>query len=160
MMGSSIVETGRRSGAVVWYFSYGSNMSREKLEGSRGIHPIAKAAVSIIGWQLTFNIPGIPYKEPVFTSVTPKAYFGYHGIPDVNGIAYLISSEDYAKIVASEGGGVAYSNIELECKALGQTGLATPKTVRTFGSAVQRNCTSKPSARYLVSSPLQRQPKN
>ena len=57
----------------VWYLAYGSNMSRAKFTGSRGIVPKATARVRVPGWVLAFNIPGLPYSEPAFTSIVPRA---------------------------------------------------------------------------------------
>ena len=57
----------------IWYLAYGSNMSRAKFTGSRGIVPKKAARVRVPGWTLAMNIPGLPYSEPTFLSVVPRA---------------------------------------------------------------------------------------
>ncbi|KAJ8069769.1 hypothetical protein OCU04_000187 [Sclerotinia nivalis] len=115
---------------VLWYFAYGSNMSTAKFTGGRGIHPLATARVQVPGWTLAFNIPGIPYSEPSFTSIIPRvkelvADYPLNGsrgkrrsTPNVLGVAYLITQEQYIHMLASEGGGIMYTDIELDAVPL------------------------------------------
>jgi hypothetical protein len=157
------------TGGLVWYFAYGSNMSREKFTGSRGIVPLQTARVRVPGWTLAFNIPGMPYSEPAFTSILPRE--GGTGVgssvgcsywfsekqqglvPDVLGVAYLITQEQHIQVLASEGGGIAYDDIEVLGVPVGieDTDITGPSvTLRTLGAAMQRNLFPKPSLRYMV----------
>jgi len=80
---------------TLWYFAYGSNMSAEKFTGGRGIIPLDSAVVGVSGWNLIMEIPGIPYSEPSFSSITKSgpivAEEGHS--PDVVGVAYLITQQ-------------------------------------------------------------------
>jgi gliotoxin/aspirochlorine biosynthesis gamma-glutamylcyclotransferase len=154
---------------LVWYLAYGSNMSSAKFTGSRGIVPLASARVRVPGWILAFNIPGLPYSEPSFTSIVPRTPAsglrtdrnGLSGIelrnqtPCVLGVAYLLSKEQYVKVIGSEGGGIAYDDIGVEAEPVGeddrsQTGGKI--MARTLGpTMLQRTPWPRPSKRYLVS---------
>ena len=39
----------------VWYFSFGANLSSQKLTGARGITPLESVPGRLDGWRLTFN---------------------------------------------------------------------------------------------------------
>lgn len=76
-------------------------------------------------------------------------------IPDVLGIAYLITADQYVKVLGSEGGGIAYEDIEVDATPVGekdreQTGERLK--VRTLGAAIERHPPPRPSKRYMVSS--------
>ena len=141
----------------IWYLAYGSNMSSDKFTGSRGIVPLATAKVRIQGWILAFNIPGLPYSEPTFTSIVPRnpRSINNYSNPDVLGVAYLINHEQYVRIIASEGGGIAYDDIELEAVPVDKQDaeITGPSIkVKTLGPAMKRHPWPKPSKRYMVSS--------
>ncbi|MCJ1380196.1 hypothetical protein MMC17_003299 [Xylographa soralifera] len=151
---------------LLWYFAYGSNMSSAKFTGSRGIVPRAAARVRVPGWVLALNIPGLPYSEPTFTSVVPRppstmvsavptdsvCAAPETGIPDVLGVAYLITADQYVRVFGSEGGGIAYEDIEVDAVPVGekdreQTGERLK--VRTLGAAIERYPSPRPSRRYM-----------
>lgn len=138
---------------AVWYFAYGSNMSRAKFTVSRGIEPILVARVRIPGWTLTTEIPGTPYTEPAFTTIRPINATDYKA-REVLGVAYLITRDQYIRLVASEGGGIAYADIAVS--AVPMTSADEDLTgknliVRTLGTILKRYPPACPSRRYMVS---------
>lgn len=141
---------------TLWYFAYGSNMSSAKFTGSRGIVPIDAARVRVPHWELSMEIPGLPYSEPAFSSIKfrePARAENANG-PDVVGVAYLITAEQYRHVIASEGGGTAYADIEVAgdgISAEDQKKIGKRRCMRTLGSsAMTRSPAPAPSARYLV----------
>ncbi|KAK8095627.1 hypothetical protein PG999_013649 [Apiospora kogelbergensis] len=56
------------------YLAYGSNLAAETFLGVRGIRPLSKVNVSAPAFDLTFDLPGIPYREPCFANVTPRKH--------------------------------------------------------------------------------------
>ncbi|KAK8026798.1 hypothetical protein PG991_003854 [Apiospora marii] len=56
------------------YLAYGSNLSAETFLGVRGIRPLSKVNVSAPAFDLTFDLPGIPYREPCFANVAPRKH--------------------------------------------------------------------------------------
>lgn len=57
---------------TVLYLAYGSNLSAETFLGQRGIRPITAINVSAPSLRLTFDLPGIAYKEPCFANTAPR----------------------------------------------------------------------------------------
>lgn len=92
----------------LWYFAYGSNMSSSVICGRRNITPLRKQILSIPGYVLCFHHPGVPYREPAFASIRQRIPGTDDEIPDVCGTAYEVSCQDFATIVATEGGGLSY----------------------------------------------------
>ena len=143
--------------ALLWYFAYGSNMSSQKFIDSRGIFPHAIANVKVPGWRLAFNIPGLPYAEPAFTSIVrrqPESQSESQLYPDVIGVAYLITHDQYIRVLGSEGGGIAYDDTEVTAMPIGpeDAALTGPMVkVRTLGAAMKRHPCPRPSKRYMVS---------
>lgn len=140
---------------TLWYFAYGSNMLLSKFTGSRGIVPISSARVRIPGWKLTMEIPGLPYSEPSFGSIVSERIVDVEKslCPDVLGVAYLITEDQYRQVVASEGGGIAYTNIRVNGEPMDDESEAItgPRVVlRTLGSALSRQPAPSPSKRYMV----------
>lgn len=143
----------------VWYFAYGSNMSTAKFTGSRGIYPLATARVQVPGWILAFNIPGVPYSEPSFTSIIPRVEDGNQengcSTPNVLGVAYLITQEQYINVQASEGGGIMYTDIELDAVPLTAkdreaTGSILKVRTLVVVPMMERAPWPLPSERYMV----------
>lgn len=60
------------STSTVLYLAYGSNLSSETFLGRRGIRPISSIAVQAPSIRLTFDLPGIAYKEPCFANIAPR----------------------------------------------------------------------------------------
>lgn len=87
----------------VLYFSYGSNMSREKLRnrGSDATPPIAFTSAQparLADWSLSFNMRGAPPVEPAMGSIKPEPS------SEVFGIAYRIEDEpSWQKLMITEG---------------------------------------------------------
>ena len=51
------------------YFAYGSNVNTKTMKGTRGITPSAAYPAVLPGYELVFNVPGLPFIEPAFASV-------------------------------------------------------------------------------------------
>ncbi|KAH6650374.1 hypothetical protein F5144DRAFT_556006 [Chaetomium tenue] len=132
---------------TVLYLAYGSNMCAETFLGMRGIRPLSQVNVAAPSLDLTFDLPGIPYREPCFANTALRKLPGgppkfppelpqppqYGGKEDsangsarrppvwnkgLYGIVYEVTAEDYAKIVATEGGGASYHDILVPCLVL------------------------------------------
>ncbi|KAI1336902.1 hypothetical protein F5Y15DRAFT_418470 [Xylariaceae sp. FL0016] len=58
--------------ATVFYLAYGSNLSAETFLGVRGIRPVSQINVSAPAFDLTFDLPGLPYTEPCFANTAPR----------------------------------------------------------------------------------------
>ncbi|CAK7272350.1 hypothetical protein SEPCBS57363_005086 [Sporothrix epigloea] len=124
---------------TVLYLAYGSNMSAATFEGTRKIVPLSAVTVSVPTLRLTFDLPGIPYREPCFANVAirkpPKSPWpipappgppgpirpplreadslGWNGA--LYGVVYEVTRDDYARIIATEGGGASYQDILVPC---------------------------------------------
>lgn len=150
--------TGPAPPKSVLYLAYGSNLSAETFLGVRKIRPLSQINVSCPSLRLTFDLPGVPYREPCFANTAlrkipklpdpPKLPPGtpdlpypgnpphesdggdgkaedeveettYPGDPVWNkgliGVVYEVTEEDYARIVATEGGGASYADILVPC---------------------------------------------
>ncbi|KAF3930905.1 hypothetical protein ABW19_dt0206440 [Dactylella cylindrospora] len=92
----------------VKYLAYGSNLSAETFLGRRGIKPLSQANVRVPSLTLTFNLAGVPYKEPRFANVRPRE----KGDRELMGVVYEVTPEDYSTILKTEGG---YSVINVSC---------------------------------------------
>jgi len=97
----------------VWYFSYGSNMNYEVFVNRRGICTRESRRCIVPGYTLSYEYDGIAFYEPCFaTCVKQEDYYqNSHGIKDdsndrfdVHGMAFLISQNDFEKMLATEGG--------------------------------------------------------
>jgi hypothetical protein len=149
------IRAGTRS-ETLWYFAYGSNLSSAKFTGSRGIVPIDSVNVRIPNYILVMEIPGLPYSEPSFSSITPRHELDAEcgDVPDVVGVAYLITVAQYRIVIASEGGGVAYRNVRIKGVPVSEKDekkVGGSVEVRTLVSGMQRSPNPRPSARYMVS---------
>lgn len=128
---------------TVLYLAYGSNLSIETFRGKRGIKPISQINVQVPCLRLTFDLPGIPYAEPCFANSgsrdpendpptesrtvlnekTPllqatsekEEYRKDAWHKGLIGVVYEVTPEDYAHIIATEGGGAAYHDILVYC---------------------------------------------
>ncbi len=128
---------------TVLYLGYGSNLSKEKFRGDRGIKPLSQVNVQVPTLRLTFDLPGIPYGEPCFANsgtrdpdkdrpykseneksplLTRKPgkdrYHKDRWHKGLIGVVYEVTPEDYAHIIATEGGGAAYKDITVDCHPL------------------------------------------
>ncbi|KAL2263155.1 hypothetical protein VTK26DRAFT_7979 [Humicola hyalothermophila] len=155
-----------KSGTVL-YLAYGSNMCAKTFLGMRGIRPLSQINVAAPSLDLTFDLPGLPYREPCFANtairkvpakppvnppkfppripdhppIKPPAAQGEdndetsrgrrRGDPvwdkGLYGVVYEVTEEDYAKIVATEGGGASYHDILVPCFVLPTPSFDTPE---------------------------------
>jgi len=125
---------------TVLYLAYGSNLCDETFRGVRGIQPLSQTNVLVPSLRLTFDLPGIPYKEPCFANTAlrppppaPPAPPSQHATDyhkdrwhkGLVGVVYEVTLPDYAHIIATEGGGSAYTDILVDCHVLAK-GEAVP----------------------------------
>ncbi|PLN78732.1 hypothetical protein BDW42DRAFT_174249 [Aspergillus taichungensis] len=124
---------------TVLYLAYGSNLNSKTFLGRRGIKPLSQINVIVPELRLTFDMPGLPYIEPCFAATqfrdpTPKHESSAADTPliahddadddDPNpynpnkplvGVAYEVTLTDYARIIATEGGGSGYKDVVVDC---------------------------------------------
>ncbi|KAL4929192.1 uncharacterized protein BDV17DRAFT_262049 [Aspergillus undulatus] len=123
---------------TVLYLAYGSNLASKTFLGMRGIKPLSQLNVVVPELRLTFDLPGVPYIEPCFAGThfrrTSEAMDGEKASDAANtsgkhtllqnedwdqdrytgpliGVVYEVTLRDYAKIIATEGGGRGYKDI-------------------------------------------------
>ncbi|KAI8632265.1 hypothetical protein F5Y19DRAFT_357053 [Xylariaceae sp. FL1651] len=128
--------------STVLYLAYGSNLSAETFLGVRGIRPISQINVSAPAFDLSFDLPGIPYYEPCFANTRPRRLpkppkfppppynpsplspeLLFPSLPDrgptwskgLYGVVYEVTPEDYATIIRTEGGGRGYQDVLTAC---------------------------------------------
>ena len=141
---SSYHEPESKRGTVL-YLAYGSNLCDETFKGKRGIRPLSSINVQVPSLRLTFDLPGLPYTEPCFansglretadhpsdsTSNAARADEKTHLLQKAPhkepyrkdrwhkgliGVVYECTPEDYAHIIATEGGGASYHDILVDC---------------------------------------------
>ncbi|KAK6538121.1 hypothetical protein TWF694_011003 [Orbilia ellipsospora] len=129
----------------VKYLAYGSNLSAETFLGKRGIKPLSQVNVRVPSLALTFDLAGVPYKEPRFANVRARET----GDQELIGVVYEVTPNDYRTILLTEGG---YSVIKVPCIPLtpvegietfeANTLIIPPKLTRQYHDGV-------PSLRYL-----------
>lgn len=89
---------------LVWYFSYGSNMNPKVFEGRRKINCRDYRVCTVPGYVLTYTAM-LPYIEPAFCTVVPRNELPEDdGRPDVHGVAFQITREEYEHVLLTEGG--------------------------------------------------------
>lgn len=110
---------------TILYLAYGSNLSAETFKGNRGIKPLSAVNVHVPTLDLTFDLPGIPYKEPCFANTqyrkTTPFNSDYHKDrwhKGLIGVVYEVTPEDYRTIIATEGGGASYQDVIVPCYAI------------------------------------------
>jgi hypothetical protein len=135
---------------TVLYLAYGSNLSNETFRGNRGIKPLSQVNVQVPSLRLTFDLPGLPYAEPCFANTgqrdpkndpprnvqnevfdekcelsngqsTREKYRKNRWHKGLIGVVYEVTPEDYAHIIATEGGGSSYHDILVECHPFGSS---------------------------------------
>ncbi|TRX97786.1 hypothetical protein FHL15_001541 [Xylaria flabelliformis] len=126
---------------TILYLAYGSNLCAETFLGRRGIRPISQINVSAPAFDLSFDLPGIPYNEPCFANTRPRKIPKPPVIPGkppkfppppppysaappssnptwskgLYGVVYEVTPEDYANIIKTEGGGQGYHDVLTPC---------------------------------------------
>lgn len=114
---------------TVLYLAYGSNLSSETFKGVRNIKPLSAVNVHVPSLDLTFDLAGLPYIEPCFANTryhVDKSPSGpsrqdYHKDrwqKGLVGVVYEVTLEDYATIIATEGGGASYQDVVVPCYAI------------------------------------------
>jgi hypothetical protein len=116
---------------TVLYLGYGSNLAAETFLGKRGIRPLSQVNVVVPSIHLTFDLPGIPYSEPCFgncryrssdekpsPSPSHPPYHKNAWRKGLVGVVYEVTKEDYAHIIATEGGGSGYTDVLVDCHTL------------------------------------------
>lgn len=152
----SIAYTGDNA-ASVWYLAYGSNLNATKFLHDRQITPISQVNVEIPGWVLTLDSAGVPYSEPSFASmsVCSGRFVAGEKVPCLVGIAYELTRDMYRKVIASEGGGIAYAEVEVRAKRIDPMCASNSTPIETFavrGLVTLMPRAASPSQRYMVSS--------
>jgi len=129
----------------VLYLAYGSNLCNETFRGKRGIKPLSQVNVQVPSLRLTFDLPGIAYLEPCFANSgkrdpandAPRQDSAPEVLDEKSplltrrrddddyrknqwhkgliGVVYEVTAEDYAHIIATEGGGSSYHDILVDC---------------------------------------------
>lgn len=127
------------------YLAYGSNLCHETFQGKRGIRPLASLNVVVPTLRMTFDLPGIPYVEPCFANSATRdptlppskpeyASNDYHKDrwkKGMVGVVYEVTPDDYAHIIATEGGGASYKDVMVECFPLAVEGGEVPELPST-----------------------------
>jgi hypothetical protein len=134
----------------VWYLGYGSNM-KSSVMSSRKIQPLETCPVKVLDYVLTFDVFGLPYSEPAMASIsrwTMDDPDSQGSVPCVHGVAYRLSAADVRRLIATEGGGVAYHMIEME--AFRMNGDGASLKLRTLVARHPRRPNAAPSLRYRV----------
>ena len=122
---------------TIWYFAYGSNMSRATFVERRRLTPIETQRAWVDGYRLCFDIPIGPGERGVANlaaDVTARTH----------GVAHLLSVEDAERLDATEGvaGGFYYREpVDIVTDGGVVAGFAYRSTMTSPGR--------KPSARYL-----------
>jgi len=136
-----------------WYLAYGSNLSKSKFVHDRGIVPISTAVVAVPGWTLVMNSAGVPYSEPSFASISPVHHIKHEKSVQLIGTAYELTPEMYKKVLASEGGGIAYAEVEVRAELLVEDGKeklgAQAATFATRSLVTVLKRVARPSVRYM-----------
>lgn len=138
--------------ANVWVFAFGSNMDKNVLEGRRMIKPAESVPAIIPGMKLTFNQPGLPYREPGFGTLEPivdeKTEIPAHGV------AHRMTEEQWEYYKETEGAAgqsdVGYGTLEAIVEAYdgrkikAVTLITSPKTL-----SLLKGKQALPSQRYI-----------
>ncbi|KAF5539132.1 membrane dipeptidase [Fusarium mexicanum] len=141
---------------MVWYFAYGSNMASTTLK-KRQLSPKDSRPVFVSTHVLCFDVFGVPYKEPAMAGIRERTPVDdAKATPPVHGMAYLLSREEYHRLIVSEGAGVAYVEMELIARtcSTGFTGRAATCEeipVRTLMARFPFRPEALPSIRYMCS---------
>lgn len=165
----SDIDSVSEKGKTVLYLAYGSNLCVETFREKRGIKPLSQINVLVPSLRLTFDLPGVPYIEPCFANsamrnpdaVDNEDYHKDRWKKGLVGCVYEVTPSDYARIIATEGGGAGYQDILVECYPLpeGDTVPEKPTTQRflahtLFAPPKKSHARpdpsyAQPSARYL-----------
>lgn len=182
----TLVDKLQTRNAPLWYLAYGSNLSSETFIEKRKIRPLAAKNVFVRELELTFDLPGLPYLEPRFANSRIAANSGHvechlggcigekreqgasrrsKSEEDVRGefggligVAYLVTPEDFAQVVKTEGGGAGYEVMAAKAEVLEKdvkdsiclTGEAFEVITLCASPSQTRGTTGYPSLRYIT----------
>ena len=91
------------------YFAYGSNMALATMTDLRNLKPLSYTPAILPGYNLVFNVPGIPFVEPSFASAEPVKSTMYERNESlIHGILYTITEEDFIRVCQTEGVPLSY----------------------------------------------------
>jgi len=122
----------------LWYFAYGSNMSRSVFLGRRRMHPIAARRGFLDHYRLCFDLPIGPGERGV-ANIEPAPGARTHGV------LWLISAEEFDRLDRTEAVHIGvYQRVPVEVTAEAGERLAA-FTYRSTAARPGR----KPSARYM-----------
>lgn len=82
----------------VYNFAYGANLHPDTLSGRRKIRPLESIPGVLEGWQLTFDLRGIPAVEPCFGNIKENPN------SEVHGVLHKMTSKQFKHLMATEGG--------------------------------------------------------
>ncbi|HUE31055.1 MAG TPA: gamma-glutamylcyclotransferase family protein, partial [Verrucomicrobiae bacterium] len=123
---------------AVWYFGYGSNMSRAIFCERRGMRPLATRWGWLEGYRLAFDLPIGPGERAV-ANIQPQAGARTYGV------LYLLDPEELDRLDRSEGVPRGfYRRIPVEV-VVGEEERVAAFTYQSSWTVTGR----KPSARYL-----------
>ncbi|KAI9827612.1 MAG: hypothetical protein M1826_006274 [Phylliscum demangeonii] len=166
---------------TVLYLAYGSNLCAETFRGKRGIRPLAELNVVVPELRLTFDLPGLPYVEPCFANVDyrtpppereegradepllqhdrPARFHKDRWTKGLVGVVYEVTMKDYAHIIATEGGGMAYQDVLVTCFPLpnGDTVPEHPDTPAFKAHTLFAPSSSFPGSKGVAKADLPRQ---
>ncbi len=165
IVGDETLEEEPQEKACIWVFAFGSNMDKGVLEVRRMIKPAESVAAVAPGYMLTFNQPGLPYREPGFATIEvlpPPSNDNNHAnsgddtksCRPVHGVAHLMTPTQWEYYKETEGAagqsdkGYGVVEVELEAydgrKIKAFTLMTQPRTIATL-----KNRKALPSLRYL-----------
>ncbi|KAF5701455.1 microsomal dipeptidase precursor [Fusarium mundagurra] len=84
----------------------------------RQLSPKDSRHVFVPSHVLCFDMFGVPYMEPAMVGIRERTPVDdTKATPSVHGMAYLLSREEYHRLIVSEGAGAAYVEMELMARA-------------------------------------------
>ena len=121
------------------------------------MHPVKSVPVRIPGYKLVFDLPGLPYLEPAFSSIaeatsSSQLPLPISSSPDVLSMAYLLHRSEYAALIESEGGTVSYRQIQVTAVPHSKDAEATQGEIKGWTLQTRRprlHPHPMPSLRYI-----------
>lgn len=135
------------------YLAYGSNLSKATFSGVRGIKPLSSTVVHVPSLDLTFDLPGMPYSEPCFANsryrdaTAPPSKSPYHKDrwqKGMIGVVYEITIADFRTVIATEGGGVGYQDVLVDCFVLPKGALTLDEGLHQNGTPIRAHTLLSP----------------
>ncbi|KAF7931296.1 uncharacterized protein EAE98_002480 [Botrytis deweyae] len=129
-----------------WYFSYGSNMSLSVMMKRGDLNPRRVEVAYSENYSLCFNVSGIPYTEPAMGGICERVDVDQE---PVYGVSYLLTEKEFSRLIASEGGGIAYRSIQIDVSLLSDGSNLSVYTLAPR-RPVAYGAQALPSPRYLT----------